>query len=618
MRPISSTTPGRQRRQAARGSCAAVDSGVEGRWETVATEPYCFPDISAFRKCQNFPSPDSKATPPPKATLKRRASYESLRSDSLPSFSSQFVSKGTRRLQLPSFDSLGIGSPSTDQILSPISPPTALPRQSLSFDSKLAAVTARLSASPLSKISSSPKSHRSSTLPPTPPAEDECVDWDIHSGDILRSEKPTLVSESSSDMEECTNENKPAAEPVKGPCAPSGPQSMAPRNGDDGDKLIDDDIVPRDTGSGFWLDKGIEAAVSALLVSKTRGEAVKVVSQTLPSPAVDPGASSSGHATAFTSVIQGIQGRLQPGQSPYINVTHAVPHRFSLSSLPVSPPSTPNLLPSGDDYFNMTVFSSATPVVSYHDFRGAIPAAISSFPAPIVPPYSVHIAVIERYLPPPSPQEYLDLFSHRGPSPLVDRLVELSPNGGSLILIYPTKQGALNFKANYLGPVLDPLLRQLVVVNELSADMGRAMARMASVSQMEDYETMKSNVTRLCQKLSQRSEDSKSSDSCSGSQYTLIHADKGEVHLNRKLWAEWYIQQETQRVREVLGAYWQTTKRLPSVEASSTASYAPISREVTAAMLLREILDGIRKRPPSEGMEPQQGVELGVFVIRRS
>lgn len=361
--------------------------------------------------------------------------------------------------------------------------------------------------------------------------------------------------------------------------------------------------------------------VSSLLVSKTRGEAVKVVSQTLPSPALDTSASSStssGYVTAFSSVIQGIQGRLQPGQSPYINITHAVPLKFSLLSLPASPPSTPNLLSSGDDYFNLTVFSSATPVVSYHDFRGAIPSAIPSFPAPIVPPYSVHIAVVERYLPPPSPQEYLDLFSHQGPSVLVDRLVELSPNNGSLILIYPTKQGALSFKTNYLGPVLDPLLRQLVVVNELSADMGMALGRMASVSQMEDYDTMKNNITRLCQKLSERSGAQESPESGSGNRFTLIHADKGEVHLDRKIWAEWYIQQETQRARDVLNEYWRNGNRLPSIDSSNSSAYAPVNREVTSAMLLREILEGIRKRPPSEGIEPQEGVELGIFVIRRS
>lgn len=266
----------------------------------------------------------------------------------------------------------------------------------------------------------------------------------------------------------------------------------------------------------------------------------------------------------------------------------------------------------------MTVFSNATPVVSYHDFRGTIPSATSSFPAPIVPPYSVHIAVVERYLPPPSPQEYLDLFSHRGPSVLVDRLVELSPNGGSLVFIYPTKQGALSFKTNYLGPVLDPLLRQLVVVNELSADMGMALGRMASVSQMEDYGTMKDNLTQLCQKLSQRPGDPEPSENGSGTRYTLIHADKGEVHLDRKLWAEWYIQQETQRARDVLNEYWRNGNRLPSIDTSQSSNYAPINREVTSAMLLREILEGIRKRPPSEGIEPREGIELGVFVIRRS
>lgn len=260
MRSISSTTSGRQRRQATRGSCTTVDSSVGDRWETVATEPFCFPDIS-LRKCQAFQSPDCKLAPSPRAKLKRRASYESLRSDPLPSLTSQVVPRGTRRLQLPPFDTLGIGGPATDQILSPVSPPTGLPRQSLSFDSKLAAVTARLSTSPLAGSSRS-KNHRPSTLPPTPPAEDECVDWDIHSGDLLESGKTNLHSESSLDMEEKRRGQKtPPAEPVKETRPPSDLQSTVLQKGVEMEKLsISDDVIQPDSGSGFWLEKGIEAA----------------------------------------------------------------------------------------------------------------------------------------------------------------------------------------------------------------------------------------------------------------------------------------------------------------------------------------------------------------------
>jgi len=88
--------------------------------------------------------------------------------------------------------------------------------------------------------------------------------------------------------------------------------------------------------------------------------------------------------------------------------------------------------------------------------------------------------------------------------------------------------------------------------------------------------------------------------------------------MDRRLWAEWYIQQETPREREVLNEYWRNGHRLPTSNVIAAGSRTQGDREVTCAMLLREILDGIRKRPYLEGMEPRSGLELGVFVIRRS
>ena len=68
----------------------------------------------------------------------------------------------------------------------------------------------------------------------------------------------------------------------------------------------------------------------------------------------------------------------------------------------------------------------------------------------------------------------------------------------------------------------------------------------------------------------------------------------------------------------MLNEYWRNGYRLPTSNVTSIGSRTPGDREVTCAMLLREILDGIRKRPYVEGSEPPDGLELGVFVIRRS
>lgn len=201
------------------------------------------------------------------------------------------------------------------------------------------------------------------------------------------------------------------------------------------------------------------------------------------------------------------------------------------------------------------------------------------------------------------------MFSRYRPSFLVDRLSELSPDGGSLLFVYPTRRGASTFKSQYLGPILDPLLRQLVVVNELSTDIGRYLGKLSSVSHMEDFDTMRQNLSQLCCDLSSPS-----------SQFSIVDARKGSAHLDRDLWTEWYIHQEKSRMKEVLSVYWQNGRRLPATKAVSNMStnYILEDKEVTSAMLLGEILDGIRRRPYGEDSEPRDGVELGVFVIRRT
>jgi hypothetical protein len=304
-------------------------------------------------------------------------------------------------------------------------------------------------------------------------------------------------------------------------------------------------------------------------------------------------------------MVQAVHNHLRPGQSPYINVTHAVPEQFSLSNLPLSPPSTPRSPTAAEQYFNATVFSSAAVVGAYHDYRGPLQRQMSHAPMPIVPPHSVHISVLERYLPPPSAQEYRDVFCPTRPSFLVDRMSELSPNGGTLLFVYPTKKGASTFKSQYLGPILDPLLRQLVVVNELSADVGRYLGKLSSVSQMDDFATMKANIVALCESLSS-----------SSSKFHVADAGRGSTHLDRNLWAEWFIHQEKARMKETLSLYWQNSRRPHKPMGSGSGMMG--SKEVTSSGLLSEIFDGIRKRRYGEDNEPRDGVELGVFVIRRS
>ncbi|KAI2821388.1 hypothetical protein CBS115989_2866 [Aspergillus niger] len=516
--------------------------------------------------------------------LKRRASQGSLLTK--PSPVSRFLSRSNASLHLPSLEDFGLFSKSPTRAESQSNPSDSRLRVSTTTSTASGSLAARASQS-TAGVWETPaaKSDYLSALPPTPPDDNDHVAWNPSSGMLLfeshmnREPGPMVMDEGPS----IGNSPGRTSDGLSSPSdqlSNGSPSSSGGSPGSSGDM---------DCDHNSWLENSIEASISSLPLSNGRGEAVKIVSQMLPYPRpADKSAPVSTHDSVYCALVHAIQDRLRHGQSPYINITHAVPEQFSLSNLPSSPPPTPRSLFSGEDYFNPpAVFSSAAVVSAYHDFRGPIQPKTTYSPMPIVPPHTVHVSVLERYLPPSSPQEYKDMFSRYRPSFLVDRLSELSPDGGSLL----------------------SLLRQLVVVNELSTDIGRYLGKLSSVSHMEDFDTMRQNLSQLCCDLSSPS-----------SQFSIVDARKGSAHLDRDLWTEWYIHQEKSRMKEVLSVYWQNGRRLPATKAVSNMStnYILEDKEVTSAMLLGEILDGIRRRPYGEDSEPRDGVELGVFVIRRT
>ncbi|KAJ5925713.1 hypothetical protein N7454_008352 [Penicillium verhagenii] len=546
-------------------------------------------------------SSDAVSPGPSSVKLRRRASQGSLRTK--PSPVSRFLSKGSVAVHFPSWEQRNSGSP------------LRIESRTRSSDSRLRlSTTVSRGPRPLTASSTqsspwnSPKSYQSdypTTLPPTPPEDDNNIAWDPKSDMLLfdahSHHGPAM-------MDDVPGMNGMNTSPTTGPSdtlsSPSDALSHGSSSSNGSPGPSDEMDCQQDVGS--WLDHGINVTVSSLAMSNPRADAVKIVSQTLPYPRTsDQSISTPRTDSIFSSIVQAVHNHLQPGQSPYINVTHAVPEQFSLSNLPHSPPSTPRSPTAAEDYFNATVFSSAAVVGAYHDFRGPLQRHLAHAPMPVVPPHSVHISVLERYLPPPSAQEYRDVFCHTRPSFLVDRLSELSPNSGSLLFVYPTKKGASTFKSQYLGPILDPLLRQLVVVNGLSADVGRYLGKMSTVSQMDDFATMKANMISLCDALSSPS-----------SQFEVADAGRSSAHLDRNLWVEWFIHQEKARMKEVLSMHWQNSRRPPVTKTSNSGMGD--GKEVTSAMLLSEIFEGIRKRPYGEDSEPHDGVELGVFVIRRT
>lgn len=325
---------------------------------------------------------------------------------------------------------------------------------------------------------------------------------------------------------------------------------------------------------------------------------LRVLSHALPSP------SSTGHI--FPTVIDAIHSSTPSQPTVWINVFHAIQGRFNLADLPTSPPSTPGPPLGGDDYFTQKVFDSAVPVADYQQDLSSLPRS----PRPVVPPSSINVSIVERYIPPATPHEFSDMFNPQGPSLLVDRLVELSPDNGSLVFVYPTRAGARTFTRQYLSPILDPLLRSIVVQHGLSSNLSVALGRMLAVEQMLEYEQLHRSISALCAKLTQRSSGMQRFHG-QAAKFSLVHASREQVHLSREVWAkDWWTKQEKPRIRDAMTRYAQ--------EAQKKSSNEHVDRAPSPTELIQQLLDGVLKRPYDGGEEPSSGVEVSVFVIKRS
>ncbi|KAF1931126.1 uncharacterized protein M421DRAFT_99040 [Didymella exigua CBS 183.55] len=319
---------------------------------------------------------------------------------------------------------------------------------------------------------------------------------------------------------------------------------------------------------------------------------VRVLSHALPCPSL------TGHL--FSQVIAAIHDRTN-SQTSWINVFHAVPGRFTLSDLPKSPPSTPGPVIGGEEYFTSKVFDSAVAIPDYQLDSKLLPPS----PQPVVPPGSINISLVERYIPPTNYNEYAEMFASQGRSLLYDRLVELSPDNGTLLFVYPTRTGGRTFMKEYLGPILDPLLRTVTIIHDLTSDLGKNLGTMTSVDYLDEYDQMVAHVEQFCTKLN-GSGSSRRSINEQQATYELIHASKEEMVLERSAWADdWWIKQEKPRVREVVTKYFRKASRLPT------------STEMTSAHLIEEVLNGVSKREYLGG-GPKKGVEVGVFIIKKT
>ena len=69
---------------------------------------------------------------------------------------------------------------------------------------------------------------------------------------------------------------------------------------------------------------------------------------------------------------------------------------------------------------------------------------------------------------------------------------------------------------------------------------------------------------------------------------------------------EWWLAQETPRIREEVRSYYKRGSRLPQ------------GKEKTESALVWEIMDGVQMREYDDPNAGHDGIEVGVFVIKRT
>ncbi|RVD89915.1 uncharacterized protein DFL_000902 [Arthrobotrys flagrans] len=355
--------------------------------------------------------------------------------------------------------------------------------------------------------------------------------------------------------------------------------------------------------------------------------------------AEDEGTTSA--LNAITTAIQKVHGN--ETKRIYIHVSHAISSNpaapklqstnLTGSSVNSAATSAGSLVPAAfltsppheRDFFSSTIFNSivmAQDPISYAVPPG-FPAPVLHRPAPnpALPPFSLHFSLLERYIPPATPTADSAMFSPFS-SVLLDRVAELSPCGGSLLFVYPTKTGARQFLDRYLGKVLDPLLRRLMVLHRLRADLLWEISRMVAVETMQEFDDLKERLEHFCRRLHEKAKDDGVDDKrFSGPNYffpniSVVHAQKVNISLSQSSWREWWTFQESNRIREIVKNHFtappQDTNTMPQPLLNESQGAAEVGGgPLPAAVyngpvdLAREILDGVKAlaiRPSSRGM----------------
>ena len=159
----------------------------------------------------------------------------------------------------------------------------------------------------------------------------------------------------------------------------------------------------------------------------------------------------------------------------------------------------------------------------------------------------------------------------------------------------------------YLGPILDPALRSMGVMYGMGSELSISVGSMAAVDQLPDHESLQHRIGMLCARLTQRASAAHRSRGHLPN-FSISYASKQYVRLSRDTWArDWWTKQEKQRIREAVTRHAQRHMHSPGLD-----------RQPPATELVQQLLNDVCKKPYPSAQEPTSGIEVSVFVIKRS
>ena len=338
--------------------------------------------------------------------------------------------------------------------------------------------------------------------------------------------------------------------------------------------------------------------VASVLPSLASANSIRIVHQALPYPVTEDESASA--ITAYSPLINALQ-RDSTAEARYLHITHALPGKCPPAMIPSSPPVTPSSLarPSNQQsYFEpRPLFSTSVLLPGNYQLDTDLTTTLTLSPNLAVPPGDAAFSLFERIIPPCTVTEAQDFLEPSGCSPLLGRIKELSLNG-SLIVVHPTRIGGQAFEKEYLGPILEPVLRSWSNKHSLAMGVGRALGPMAAVSHLLAFSRMKSKLNSLFDHLNKEGSDNTTIT------FSTIHAATETVQVPRKVWEKWWVYQEKARIDHYMAEY-------------TKSQGAP---GTSPAGLVRDLFDMVEKRgyQPDEETGEGNGIEVGVFVVKRT